>query len=80
MRRDRGRASRHALLRAAKQRMLVHAPCVLRGTIRAHRAFARLSRASDARERRVQRCGRRCVQRHAQRRAYRGHPYKCKSR
>ncbi|PRD77567.1 hypothetical protein C6P74_18915 [Burkholderia multivorans] len=68
-------ASRHALLRAAKQRMqrmLVQAPCVLRGTIRAHRAFARLSRASDARERRVQQCG--------QRRAYRGHPYKCKSR
>ncbi|EED98441.1 hypothetical protein BURMUCGD1_0034 [Burkholderia multivorans CGD1] len=54
----------------------MHAPWVLRGTIRAHRAFARLSRASDARERRVQRCG----QRHAQRRAYRGHPYKCKSR
>ncbi|PRF35990.1 hypothetical protein C6Q10_20125 [Burkholderia multivorans] len=69
-------ASRHALLRAAKQRMLVRTPRVLRGTIRAHRAFARLSRASDARERRVQRCG----QRHAQRRAYRGHPYKCKSR
>ncbi|QGR93843.1 hypothetical protein [Burkholderia multivorans] len=38
------------------QRMLVLAPYVLRGTIRAHRALARLSRASDARERRVQRC------------------------
>ncbi|PRE74233.1 hypothetical protein C6T56_26725 [Burkholderia multivorans] len=71
---DARRATRCFALR--NKRMLVHAACVLRGTIRAHRAFARLSRASDARERRVQRRG----QRHAQRRAYRGHPYKCKSR